>query len=252
MGQLSACVITFNNERTLDRCLESLAFADELVVLDSFSTDRTVAIARVRASRFEQQAFKGFRDQYNDCIAMSRHDWVLVVDADEVVSEGLRKAIQDVVARDGDPNVAGYRIAHRTWFMGRWIRHGAWAHDSKIRLIRRGQGRFVGGLHTALQQDGSEKTLPGVVDHFSFADIADLQEKHNRYTTIAAGEAFAAGQRPSLRRMLGNSLFRFLRGYLLQGGFLDGVPGLVVAVSTAWYVFVREAKLWELCREHHR
>ncbi|HEX9593331.1 MAG TPA: glycosyltransferase family 2 protein [bacterium] len=248
MGQLSACVITFNNERTLERCLESLAFADELVVLDSFSTDRTVEIARGRVTRFAQQAFHGFRDQYNACLAMGSNEWLLCLDADEVVSDELREAIQGIVASGGAAEITGYRVFRRTWFMGRWIRHGAWARDSEIRLVRRGQGRFVGGVHAALHLDGPEATLPGLIDHYGFADLADLQVKHNRYSTLAAREACAAGCPTSWRRMFADSLFRFVRGYLVQRGFLDGLPGVIVAANAAWYVFLREAKLWELHR----
>jgi glycosyltransferase involved in cell wall biosynthesis len=248
MDQLSACVITYNNERTIEPCLHSLAFADELVVLDSLSEDHTVEIARRLATRVEQQPFKGFRDQYNDCIAMARHDWILFLDADEVVSESLREEIRRVVAVGGEAGVVGYRIFRRTRFMRRWIRHGAWGRDSESRLVRRGRGRFVGGLHAALRVDGPEATLPGYIDHYGFADLAELQEKHNRYSTLAAQEAFAAGCRPSWRRMFGDSLFRFLRGYLVQRGFLDGLPGFIVAANAAWYVVLREAKLWELYR----
>ncbi|MGD2063082.1 MAG: glycosyltransferase family 2 protein [Nitrospirota bacterium] len=248
MGLLSACVITFNNERTVEQCLASLAFADEIIVLDSFSTDRTVEIARAHATRFEQQPFKGFRDQYNDCISMARYDWLLYLDADEVIPDEVRGAIRRVIDTGGRAGVAGYRIYRHTWFMGRWIRHGAWARDSEIRLVRRGQGRFMGGLHAALHIDGSEATLPGVIDHYGFADLADLQAKHNHYSTLAAQEAYAAGWPVSWRRMFGNSCYRFLRGYLVQCGFRDGLPGLIVAANAAWYVFLREAKLWELYR----
>ena len=248
MDQLSACVITYNNERTIEPCLHSLSFADEVLVLDSFSEDRTVPIARRVATRVEQQPFKGFRDQYNDCIAMASHDWVLFLDADEVVSDPLRQAIQEAIAGGGTVGIAGYRVFRRTWFMGRWIRHGAWGRDSEIRLVRRGQGRFVGGVHAALRLDGPAAVLPGLVDHFGFADLAELQEKHNRYSTLAAREAFAAGRPASWRRMFGDSLVRFLRGYLLQRGFLDGLPGFIVAANAAWYVVLREAKLWELYR----
>jgi glycosyltransferase involved in cell wall biosynthesis len=248
MGHLSACVITYNNEGTLERSLDSLAFADELVVLDSLSTDRTAEIARARATRFEQQPFKGFRDQYNDCIAMAHHDWLLCIDADEVVSDDLRHAIRQIVADGGGAGISGYRAVRRTWFMGRWIRYGAWSRDSEIRLVRRGHGRFEGGLHAAMRIDGAQATLPGMVAHYGFADLAELIAKHNRYSTIAAHEAFTAGRSVSWRRMFGDSLFRFLRSYLVQRGFLDGLPGFIVAANAAWYVLLREAKLWELCR----
>ncbi len=249
MARLSICMITYNNERTVERALESARFADEVCVLDSHSTDATVAIARRYADRFAQQPFAGFQQQYNDCVAMATGDWVMFLDADEVIDAELRAAIEAVVARDGDPGVRVYRVNRRVRYMGRWIRHGPWAKDSEQRLARREDAHFTPGLHATLGVAGEERTLPGWILHYSFPEgdsLTNQQEKANLYSTIAAQEAFEQGRRPSLRRMVGNALFRFLRGYLLQLGFLDGVPGLMIACSTAWYVCLREAKLWEM------
>ena len=252
MARLSICMITYNNARSVERALESARFAGELCVLDSHSTDATVEIAKRYADHFAQQPFAGFQQQYNDCVAMASGDWVMFLDADEVIDDTLRAAVEAVVARAGDPGVAAYRVRRRVRYMGRWIRHGVWARDSELRLARRGDAHFTPGLHSTLGAAGAERTLPGLILHYSFPDgdsLTHQQEKANLYSTIAAQDAFAAGKRPSLRRLAGNSLFRFLRGYLLQLGFLDGIPGLMIALSTAWYVALREAKLWERWRE---
>ncbi len=252
MARLSICMITYNNERIVERALEAARFADEICILDSYSTDTTVEIAKRYADRFAQQPFAGFQQQYNDCVAMATGDWVMFLDADEVVDDELRGAIEVLVARDGDAGVAAYRVNRRVRYMGRWIRHGPWAKDSELRVARRGDAHFTPGLHSTLGGgSGGEQSLPGLILHYSFPEgdsLTHQQEKANLYSTIAAKEAFEAGRRPSLRRMVGNALFRFIRGYLLQRGFLDGVPGFMIACSTAWYVCLREAKLWEMWR----
>jgi len=252
MARLSICMITYNNERIVEEALESARFADEICVLDSHSTDATVEIAKRYADRFEQQPFAGFQQQYNDCVAMATGDWVMFLDADEVIDDELRGAIEALVARDGDPGVGAYRVNRRVRYMGRWIRHGPWAKDSELRVARRGDAHFTPGLHSTLGGgSGGEQTLPGLILHHSFPEgdsLTHQQEKANLYSTIAAKEAFEQGKRPSIRRMAGNSLFRFIRGYFLQLGFLDGVPGFMIASSTAWYVCLREAKLWEMWR----
>ena len=255
MARLSICMITYNNERIVEQALESARFADELCILDSHSTDGTVEIARRYADRFAQQPFAGFQQQYNDCVAMATGDWVMFLDADEVIDEALRAGIEAVVARDGDPGVGAYRVNRRVRYMGRWIRHGPWAKDSELRLARRGDAHFTPGLHSTLGATGGEQTLSGLILHHSFPEgdaLTYQAEKANLYSTIAAKEAFEQGKRPSIRRLAGNSLFRFIRGYFLQLGLLDGVPGLMIALSTAWYVALREAKLWEMWRQEGR
>jgi len=248
MARLSICMITYNNERIVEKALESAGFADEICVLDSHSTDATVEIAKRHADRFAQQPFAGFQQQYNDCVAMASSDWVMFLDADEVIDDELRAAIEALVARDGDSGVTAYRVNRRVRYMGRWIRHGPWARDSELRVARRGDAQFTPGLHSTLGAEGGERTLPGLILHYSFPSLTEQEKKANLYSTIAAKDAFKRGRRPSLRRMVGNSFFRFVRGYFLQAGFLDGVPGLMIAFSTAWYVLLREAKLWEMWR----
>jgi len=251
MVRLSICMITYNNERIVERALESARFADEICVLDSYSTDTTVEITQRYADRWAQQPFAGFQQQYNDSVAMASGDWVMFLDADEVIDDELRAAVEALVARDGDPGVAAYRVNRRVRYMGRWIRHGPWAKDSELRVVRRGDAHFTPGLHSTLGAAGGHQTLPGLILHYSFPDgdsLSHQQEKANLYSTIAAKEAFEQGKQPSLRRMVGNALFRFIRGYCLQLGFLDGIPGLMIAFSTAWYVALREAKLWEMWR----
>lgn len=245
---LAACVIACNEEDRIGDCLASVAFADEIIVVDSGSTDRTVAIAREHGARVIVREWPGYVAQKNFALEQAATDWVLCLDADERVSPRLAEEIRRVVA--ADPGVVvGYRMPRKTFYLGRWILHGGWYPDRKVRLVRRGRARW-GGVdpHDRLEAEGPVGTLAGDIEHRTYRDIADHLRTIDRFTSVAAGESHARGRGGALAGMLFNAPAKFWKMYLLKAGFLDGLPGFVVAVLGSYYVFLKYAKLWELQR----
>lgn len=245
---LSVCVIAGNEEDRIGDCLDSVAWADETVVVDSRSADRTAEIARARGARVIVRDWPGYVAQKNFALEQATCDWVLCLDADERVSPRLAESVRGVLAEDPG-TVDGYRMARRTWHLGRWILHGGWYPDRKLRLVRRGRARW-GGVdpHDRLDADGPVGTLPGDIEHHTYRDIADHLRTIDRFTTIGARELHARGRGGASWRMFVHPPLRFLKMYLLKAGFLDGLPGFVVAVLGGYYVFLKYAKLWELGR----
>jgi len=245
-ASISVCIVTFNEEDRILECLESVRWADEIIVVDSFSTDRTVEYARRFTDRIIQRPWPGHVAQKNFALDQAQCDWVLCVDADERVSPELAAEIQDVL-RAPDRHEVGYTMPRKTFYLGRWIRHGGWYPDRKLRLVRRGTARWGGtDPHDRLHVRGPVEALKGDLLHYTYRDISDHLRTIDRFTSIAAREIHEAGGRHPLIRMLLHPPARFLRMYLLQFGFLDGVPGLLVAVLGSYYVFLKYAKVWEL------
>ncbi len=243
-GRLSAVVITLDEEERLRGCLESVAWADEIVVVDAESRDKTVQIAREFTDRVLVRPWPGFAAQKNFALAQATGDWLLSLDADEEVSPALREEIQALLA--GAPVHAGYAVPRRNVFLGQWMRHGGLYPDWQLRLFRRGRGRFVErDVHEAVRVDGSVGRLRGHLVHRSYAGVGDFVERANRYATLAARERLRAGRRPGTAALLLRPLGRFLSMYVLRAGFLDGRKGLLLAALYAYYVFVRTAKAWE-------
>ena len=242
---LSGVVICFDERENIARCLESLAFCDEIVVVDSGSTDGTREIARRYTKRVVEQEFLGYVKQKNFALDLAAHDWVVSLDADEALSPELAEEIRDALAGDGG-EFAGYRLDRVTRFLGVWHDRGAWYPDWQLRVFRRSRGRWEGrDPHDRFRLDGPVRRLGGRLEHFSYRDLADSVETLDRYSTIAAREMRAAGVRFRLVDLLVRPVWRFLRGYLLRGGFLKGLPGLAVAANSAYYAFLKYAKLWE-------
>jgi glycosyltransferase involved in cell wall biosynthesis len=245
---LSVCVIAGNEEDRIGDCLASVAWADEIIVVDSRSTDRTAEIARAGGARVIVRDWPGYVAQKNFALEQAACDWVLCLDADERVSPRLAESIRGVLAA-GNAGMAGHRMARRTFYLGRWILHGGWYPDWKVRLVRRGRARW-GGIdpHDRLQAEGSVGTLAGDIEHHTYRDVADHLRTIDRFTTVAARELSARGRGWALPGMLLHPPAKFAKMYLLKAGFLDGVPGFVVAVLGGYYVFLKYAKLWELRR----
>ena len=240
-------VITRNEEGRLGTCLASLAWADEIVVVDAESTDRTVEIARGFTDRIVVRSWPGFAAQKNFAVNQARSEWVLSVDADEEVSAELRAEILRALA--GQPTAAGYALPRRNIFWGRWIRHGGLYPDWQIRLFRRGQGRFVErAVHESVEVTGEVWRLGGPLIHRSYESVAEFLERANRYSSLAADDLVRGGARIGPAALVLRPLGRFLTMYVLRGGFLDGAPGLLLAGLYAYYVFIRSAKVWERTR----
>ena len=243
--KISACTYTKNNADTLERCLASLQWADEVLVLDSGSTDATEAIARKMNARWESRAWSGFRDQLRHVRDIATHPWVVVVDADESVPEPLAREIRSRVEAAGD--LVAFAIPRETKYLGRFMKHGEFFPDFTLRLYRRDAAEYEGEPHTCLIPKGPSGRLATPLRHEGFKSLADQLETTQRYSSAAAEEMLRSGACPSpLLAMLVHPPVRFLKAYLVKGGFLDGGPGLILAATTAHYVFLKYAKLWEL------
>jgi glycosyltransferase involved in cell wall biosynthesis len=248
---LSLCVITRDEERNLARCLDSAAFADDVVVLDSGSTDGTVELARARGARVFVEPFRGHVAQKNRAIELAQHAWVLSLDADEEVSPPLRAAIERALegGADGPGAVAGYALARKTAYAGRFIEHGGWWPEWRVRLFDRSRARWAGeDPHDRIELDGTPARLEGALHHYAYRDLAHHVEKVNRYTTTMAAGLHARGVRFRAFDLVTHPPAHFLKMYVLRRGFLDGWRGLVLATIGAFYVFLKYAKLWELER----
>jgi glycosyltransferase involved in cell wall biosynthesis len=241
---LSACLITYNEADRIKAALRSLAFCDEIVVLDSGSTDDTVASARALGARVEIQPFAGFRTQKDRAVQLCRHDWVLCLDADEVVDAELAAAIARERA-GGFARAPAFRIARLTDYHGAFLRHGEAYPDAVIRLFDRRRARWAGReVHEHVAVDGRVLDLAGHLEHYSYRSYSEEVTKLERYAERWAAAVHAEGRRASLLPMLVNPGWRFFRGYVLKAGFLDGWRGLVYAWTRAAYVRQKYVKLW--------
>jgi glycosyltransferase involved in cell wall biosynthesis len=243
--KLSVCIMAMNEEEKIGDCLRSVDFADEWVVVDSHSTDRTREVAASLGARVIERDWPGYIAQNNFVIEQASHDWVLAIDADERVSPELRASILRALQQPGD--VVGFTLSRLTLYLGRWIRHGGWYPDRKIRLFRRGRGRFEGvDPHPRGRVDGPIADLDGDLLHYSYRSLGDHFRKMNGMTEAAARAKHARGERAHVTDLTIRPLGKFMRMYLWKRGFLDGLPGFFVAITAAFYVFMKYAKLREL------
>jgi glycosyltransferase involved in cell wall biosynthesis len=242
---LSVAVIALNEEERLRPCLESVVWADEIVVVDGGSTDKTVAIAREFTDRVSFRAWTGYGPQKNFALERCTGDWILSLDADERVPEPLREELVATLRRE--PAETGFRLARRNQFLGQWMRHGGLYPDWQLRLFRRGRARFSErAVHESASVDGRVGRLRTPLLHESYRSVGDFLQRANRYSDLAGAELAAAGRGGRLRDLTWRPLGRFLGMYVLRAGFLDGWRGLVLACLYAHYVFVRGAKAREL------
>jgi glycosyltransferase involved in cell wall biosynthesis len=247
MEPVSATLITCNEQANIEGALASLTWADEIVVLDCGSSDRTLEICRRFTDRIFHRDWTGFVDQKNCATERASHDWIFSLDADERVSPELRQEIDRL--RSGGFSLSGYRIPRVAYFMGRWIRHGDWYPDYQLRLFDRRRGRWQGGrVHESVKIDSQHGRLKGEIHHFTYRSLADYLKRLETYSSLAAADYHQRGRTSTPLKLLGNPVTTFARAYLLKGGFLDGVPGLMVAAMGAISVFFKYAKLYELQR----
>lgn len=244
---LSALVIAKNEEEMLDECLATLRFAAEIVVVDSGSADRTVAIAEAAGARVLRHDFETHAKQKNWGIGEVRHDWVLVVDADERVPPALAEEIVSLLA--SNPSAPGYWIRRRNTFLGRRIRGAGWGRDKVLRLFNRRRASYAERLvHEEVATEGLPGTLFHSLDHHPCRDLSEWVEKTNRYAMMGAKDAYARGRRAGMFAILLRPPARFLKQYVLQAGFRDGTEGFLLCVIAAFGVFLKVAKLRELGR----
>lgn len=241
---LSAVIITYNEEINIEQCLKSLSFADEIVILDSYSTDRTVEIARKYTDKISFRKFTGFSDQKNALLKLASNEWILVVDADEVVSEELAQEIIDAV-KNGEQDA--YQIPRLTYFVGRKMRHCGWYPDYQLRLVRSSKAFFPDRLvHETLEVDGPIGTLKHDLIHYSYRNMNDYTRKMVLYARSAARQKYIEGRRFRLGDLLLNPGLTFFKMYILKQGFRDGLHGLVLSVLTACSSALRYAILWSM------
>jgi glycosyltransferase involved in cell wall biosynthesis len=247
---LSAVLITRNAAAVLEPCLESLAFADEIVVVDSSSSDATVEIAQRHRARVVQKEWLGFGRQKQFAVEQASHDWVLCLDADERVSPPLAASIRSALAAPVSPV---YRMARRNRFLGRWLSHGEGYPDWSPRLFNRMNARWSDDLvHEKVLFAVTPGTLEGDLMHDSADDLATYLERQNRYTTLAARQAFEQGRSAGVLHLLFSPLVRFIKFYLMRLGFLDGLPGLLHISIGCVNSYMKYAKLIELRKAESR
>ncbi len=245
MEKISVAIITHNEERNIRDCLESVKWADEIVVVDNGSTDGTIKVCQEYRARVYQESWKGFSAQKNSAIEKTTNEWVLSLDADERIGPELRQEIEKVLQEE--PPVDGYWIARKNYFLGRWIRYCGWYPDRNLRLFRKSRGRFTErAVHEKVEVQGKTATLIYPLVHETYRSLSDFLIRSDRYSTLAAGEM----QRQGRRYRFGNAFFRppltFLQMYLLRAGFLEGYWGFLLSVLYSYYTFAKYAKLKDL------
>jgi len=244
--KLTVTVITRNEATNLPAALESVRWADEIVVVDSESTDDTVAIARRFTDRVIVRPWPGYVEQKNFAAGQAQHDWILSIDADERVSAPLADEIKTLLAHP--PTAGGYRLPRVTFHLGRWIRSTDWYPDYQLRLYDRRHGAWTGRyVHESVRVSGAAGQLRGELQHYAYRDIAHHLQTMDRYTTLAARQMYEDGRRANWFDVLVHPRLAFFRNYILRGGIRDGMPGLIISAMNGYYVGLKFAKLWELC-----
>ena len=247
MPTLAAVIITYNEEANLADCLQSLhGTVDQIVVLDSGSTDATLAIAnRFGATVAVTDVWQGFGHQKNAALAMATTDWVLSIDADERLTPLLAQEISAAITQTN--GVTCFAMPRSSWYCGRFIAHSGWSPDYVDRLFKRGTARFSDDVvHERLIFSGVSQRLKNPLQHFSFRDFSQVLQKLDRYSTASAQQAFARGKRATFGSALGHGLWAFIRTYLIKAGFLDGAQGFALAISNAEGTYYKYLKIWQL------
>lgn len=244
---LTVTMIARDEEGRIGRALDSVAWADELLVLDSGSRDATGAVARERGARVVETGWPGYGPQKQRALEAASGDWVLSLDADEVVSEELAAEIRRTLA--GRPRVDGFEIPRRTRYLGRWLDRWGWHRERVLRLVRREKARFTpDAVHEALRVEGRIGRMEGALLHHSYRDVLHHVEKIREYADLKAGEKHRRGETVTLPGAVGHGAAAFLSGYLLRGRFLDGWRGLVFELMSGWAALLAYVRLWELGR----
>jgi glycosyltransferase involved in cell wall biosynthesis len=243
---LSLAVITLNESANLERCLKSVPMADDIVILDSGSTDGTRELAKSLGARVFNEEWRGFRAHKQRATDLCKNDWVLSLDADEALSPEAQNELKALLSGDAD-KFDGYEFPRLTWNLGRWIRYGGWYPDLQLRLFNRTRASWGGGEHVHERVEAVHvQRLASPILHWAFRDHAHQVATNNRYSGLGALELQRRGKKFSLLRLIFKPISKFLETYVVKRGFLDGLPGFIIAVGAAYSVFLKFAKLWEL------
>jgi glycosyltransferase involved in cell wall biosynthesis len=242
---LSVYMITLNNAATIEKALASVyGWVEELVVVDSDSTDGTPAIAKQYTANYHQFMTTSQREKYQHAQDRCTSPWLLFIDADEWLTPEIKQEIEGVVC--GNTGYDGFLVERKNFYLGKLIRHGGWYPDHEVRLYKKDKGRWEGGLHAKVAVDGKVGSLKNYYMHAPYADISHQIKTVDRYSGAFAEDLKESGRSFHLANMIFRPIYRFFRDYIIKGGFLDGIPGLIIVASTMYYVFMKHAKLWEM------
>jgi glycosyltransferase involved in cell wall biosynthesis len=248
--KITATIITFNEAENIRAACESVGWANEILVVDSESTDETREIAEECGARVIKREWSGFAAQKQFAVDEAKYDWIFSLDADERVSEELRHSIEDLLYTKEAELADGYKVARRSFYMNRWIRGGGWYPDYQLRLYNKARGRWQGAyIHESVKMDGTARTgtLTGDLLHYSVKDAAHHHRMiGERYAPLAARQMFDSGRRTTPLRINTAGMAAFIRSYLLKGGFRDGLAGYTIARFAAHHAFLKHLMLWEM------
>ena len=242
---VSVVILTFNEESLLAQAIESVLWADEVLVVDSYSTDATVALANSYKVRVVQHKFENYSKQRNWAIQQARHDWIFMLDADERISQPLKEEI--LALFQTDPPHPAYRVKRQNYFMGKMIRYSGWQNDWITRLFNRTRARYgTQAVHESLVVEGEVGRLKHSMAHYTYKDLQSYLLKHDQYSTASARDIAARGKKVTYFHLMVKPAFRFFRSYILKLGILDGKQGVVVAWLSCYSVFMRHLKVWRI------
>lgn len=246
---ISACIITFNEEKNIERCLKSLDFVDEIILLDSGSRDATLSIASRYNCRIYERAFDNYVNQKNTAISFAKHPWVLFPDADEEISIALKNEILGLTSVDLE-KWGGFITPRLTYYLNQWIRHSGWYPDPQIRFFNREKGKFTGHLvHETVESSQPFGRLKSPIHHYSYQSISDHLNYINKYTTLYALQSYKKGKKSGVGKAFVKLVYKFWWTYIFRAGFLDGKAGFAVCMLGAYYNFLKYLKLFELGRD---
>lgn len=251
MIKLSVVIITNNEERNIGRCLESVhTIADEIVVVDSFSADKTQEICAQYGVRFSQHEFEGHIQQKNYAASLAQNDWVLSLDADEALSPELQNAIKAILNATPKAGVTGYKMNRLTNYCGHWVKHCGWYPDTKLRLFNRHKGAWGGvNPHDKYETTGEVEHLKGDILHYSFYTVEEHYKQTRYFSAIAAKAHFDRGKRAYWFNLIVNPAVKFIRDYIIKLGFLDGATGFTISRIQAWGNYLKYKQIWELSKK---
>ncbi len=251
MNPISIYMITLSNAATIERALKSVAgWADEIIVVDSHSTDSTTEITARYTDKLYQLDTTNLRDKYQFAQERCKNTWVMFIDADEWLTDSIKNEITEILRSTTDYD--GFMVNRRNIYLGREIRFGGWYPDHEIRLYKKDKGSWQGGIHAKVHVDGRVGKLKNHYMHMPYMDTSHQIRTIDRYSGAYAEDLFASHRRFHLFNMLLRPVYRFFWDYIFKLGFLDGIPGMIIVASTMYYVFMKHAKLWEMEKEIER
>ncbi len=243
MFPVSVVIITKNEEKNIEDALKSVADAEEIIVVDAFSTDKTVAICKAYTDKIFQHEWEGFAHQKQRAVDYAGGSWVLILDADERVPQELKTEITETLS---NTNHHGFYMPRQNYFIGKWIKHGGWWPDNTLRLFKKDNGRLeIREVHEKVVVEGSVGYLRNPLEHYTYQSVSDFVERMERYSTLAAIEIRKHSGRSGLFSLTVKPFATFLKMYLLRLGFLDGIRGLMLGTLYSYYTFLKYAKTWE-------